>query len=527
MHLNYHYFRFLCPALQRRLTGSVVSECFSQNKEELILEFHHQGSSFFIRALLLPSNTCLSFPKDFKRSKKNNISLFEDLVGLKVTHITLLEFERAFYIRFDSGHLLLFKMHGSRSNVLLYDDIDQPPVSLFRKELREDNTLHIQQLQNPLNLTKERFVELDGNASKFLPTLGKLPREWLKKAGYLETDLEGKYRLMQQVMDMLESPLFSVYNEGSGYLLTLLPCDNPLSSTTDPIEAANLYYRYAVVYHAFEGKKESIIKNLLDQKRKTEAYVKKTREKLRAMEDEAPPSQIADVIMANLHQIPKGKESVQLFDFYRNEEIEVHIKKGLTPQKHAENLYRKNKNRKIEFDQLRKNLEVKEALLAQLEMDLEEVTSIADFKALKAFIQHRGLTPSKKQDQEATPFKRFEHGGFEILVGKSAKANDEMLRRYAWKEDLWLHAKDVSGSHVIIKYQSGMQLPKNVLERAAELAAHYSKNRNESLSAVIYTPCKFVRKVKGSAPGAVMVDKEKVIMVKPRGPISPHDETGN
>jgi predicted ribosome quality control (RQC) complex YloA/Tae2 family protein len=72
-----------------------------------------------------------------------------------------------------------------------------------------------------------------------------------------------------------------------------------------------------------------------------------------------------------------------------------------------------------------------------------------------------------------------------------------------------------------------MQHPKNVLQRAAELAAHYSKNRNESLSAVIYTPCKFVRKVKGSAPGAVMVDKEKVIMVEPKGPISPHDETGN
>jgi predicted ribosome quality control (RQC) complex YloA/Tae2 family protein len=71
---------------------------------------------------------------------------------------------------------------------------------------------------------------------------------------------------------------------------------------------------------------------------------------------------------------------------------------------------------------------------------------------------------------------------------------------------------------VLIKYRSGINFPKTVLERAAELAAYYSKNKNESLSPVMYTPAKFVRKVKGSAPGAVMVEKENVLMVKPTGP---------
>jgi len=76
----------------------------------------------------------------------------------------------------------------------------------------------------------------------------------------------------------------------------------------------------------------------------------------------------------------------------------------------------------------------------------------------------------------------------------------------------------VAGSHVIIKTQSGMLPTKLVLERAAALAAHYSKNKTASLAAVIYTPCKYVRKVKGSLPGAVKVDREKVILVKPEGP---------
>ncbi|WP_238531693.1 NFACT RNA binding domain-containing protein [Nitritalea halalkaliphila] len=103
-------------------------------------------------------------------------------------------------------------------------------------------------------------------------------------------------------------------------------------------------------------------------------------------------------------------------------------------------------------------------------------------------------------------------------MGKSAKANDELLRRYAWKEDLWLHAKDVSGSHVLIKARSGLNFPKDVLEYAAGLAAYYSKYKQESLAPIAYTPAKYVRKVKGSAPGAVMVDREKVVLVAPLTP---------
>ena len=81
---------------------------------------------------------------------------------------------------------------------------------------------------------------------------------------------------------------------------------------------------------------------------------------------------------------------------------------------------------------------------------------------------------------------------------------------------MWLHAKDVAGSHVIIKHQSGKNFPKDVIERAAELAAYNSKRRTESLCPVSYTPKKFVRKRKGDAPGLVVVEREQVIMVVPR-----------
>ncbi|WP_114752175.1 NFACT RNA binding domain-containing protein [Pleomorphovibrio marinus] len=521
MHLNYHYFRFLCPALEPKLLKGRVTSCFSQNKDELVMEFEkYEGGAFHVVAHLVPASTCLYFPEDFKRSRKNNVDIFSELLGQTLSGIELLSFERAFTFQFDSGHVLLFKMHGSRSNLLLFKPGADTPHLLFRNALREDLNLRLEDLSRDLDLGYERFVTLEGNAAQFIPTLGKLPRAWLKNAGYLTADLPKRFQLIQEVLDMLESPLFSVYKGEEGYRLTLLPCGQSLFSSGDPIAAANTYYKYAVVRQSFETEKKQLLKLLNEQAKKTKAYIEKTYEKLEALETSNSPGQLADIIMANLHQIPQGAELVSLYDFYQDKEVEVKLKRDVSPAKFAENLYRKAKNRKKEVKQLEENLASKEAHLSLLLQDIELADGLEHFKELRGFVKERNLLPAKSSTQEVLPFKHFAVEGFDVLVGKSAKANDEMLRRYAWKEDLWLHAKDVSGSHVLVKHRSGLTFPSTVVEHAASLAAYYSKNRNETLCAVIYTPAKYVRKVKGTAPGAVMIDREKTLMVPPVGPSS-------
>lgn len=518
MHLNYHFFRFLCPALDEEYRDYELVECFSQNKNELILAFSKDEEEKYIRANLQPANTVIDFPGNFARSKKNNVTLFHQLIGDRVVEIKVFKNERAFFISFTSGLYLVFKMHGSRSNLLLYAAEKGIPTHIFRNELKDDLSLSFDELDRELDLSLGRFEELEGNASQYLPTLGKTPREWLKARGYINADLQRRWQLIQELIDMLESPVFSITKTENDFLLTLLPVDKPVFQSSSPIEACNAFFRYAVVFSSFEKEKSGIIKNLQEQIRKTEAYIKKTREKLEGLQTDTSPHQLADVIMANLHQIDAQAEEVTLFDFYQNKDIKLKIKRGTSPQKHAENLYRKGKNRKIELDQLGKNLEQKENLLLDLEIQLQEVEAIKDFKALRTFHKQHQISQKSKAQTEQVPFKRFEVDGFVIMVGKSAKANDEMLRKFTFKDDLWLHAKDVSGSHVIIKVQSNSNIPKTVLERAASFAAYYSKYRTDSLAPVIYTPVKFVRKVKGSAPGAVMVDKESVIMVQPEGP---------
>src|SRR5690606_37020555 len=120
-----------------------------------------------------------------------------------------------------------------------------------------------------------------------------------------------------------------------------------------------------------------------------------------ALEQGSAPNETADIIMANLHQIPPRAEKVMLYDFYNDRETEVLSKKGLSPQKHAENLYRKGKNRKIEIRQLQKNLEDKENHLLEIETQLEEAALISNFKELRAFEKDHNLLSIKKDQQEA------------------------------------------------------------------------------------------------------------------------------
>ncbi|MGB3465496.1 MAG: NFACT RNA binding domain-containing protein, partial [Cyclobacteriaceae bacterium] len=102
-----------------------------------------------------------------------------------------------------------------------------------------------------------------------------------------------------------------------------------------------------------------------------------------------------------------------------------------------------------------------------------------------------------------------------IWIGRNAKNNDELTQKHTHKNDLWLHAKDVSGSHVVIKQNGKEDFPADIIEKAARLAAWYSKRKNDSVCPVLYTPRKYVRKPKGMLPGQVIVDREQVVLVEP------------
>ncbi|WP_339753709.1 NFACT RNA binding domain-containing protein [Algoriphagus aquimarinus] len=518
MHLNYHFLQYLCPELEKAFLGKKIIACFSQNKDELILETEDAEESRFIRAHFLPPQIYLSFPDSFPRAKRNSIDLFKELIGEEIIGCNVLSFERAFYFSFRSGKTLLFKLHANRSNVLLYENDAAIPTKLFRNGIVEDRDLDWKSLSISYDLSWESFEKLEGNASQFLPTLGAIPRNWLKERGYPDAILTSKWELMQELLEMLETPLFSLVEKNGEIHLSLLPEDNPVKSFSNSIQAVNELFYLALVRGNFEKDKNTMLKKYQEQLKRTKSYIEKSTQKLEELRNSPPPSQLADVIMANLHEFQGGKLEVELLDFYSGETVLVKLKPNQKPQDHAASLYRKSKNRKLEWGQLDKTIAAKINQAELLESKIEELNSIEDFRALKSYKKSHGEDKVLQKDAVVLPFKTFEFEGFPIWVGKSAQSNDDMLRGYTKKDDIWLHARMVPGSHVLIKTSGLKSIPMSVLETAASLAAFYSKNKNESLAPVIHTEAKYVRKVKGSPAGSVMVEKEKVLMVTPRGP---------
>jgi predicted ribosome quality control (RQC) complex YloA/Tae2 family protein len=105
-------------------------------------------------------------------------------------------------------------------------------------------------------------------------------------------------------------------------------------------------------------------------------------------------------------------------------------------------------------------------------------------------------------------------GGRLILVGRSAADNDALTTRHARPHDLWLHAKGQAGAHVVVPLEKSESCPPDVLADAATLAVHFSDARGEGVAEVSYAERRYVRKLRKSAPGTVVLDREKVIAVR-------------
>lgn len=517
MQNNYYFLRQLSRILSTQVVGLQLATCFSQQKDELVLGFCSTADApdreFYIKAVLNADFACLVFPDDFQRARRNSVDLLRELSGLKVTEVIQYLNERCFSLKFENDYTLLFKMHGNRSNLVLFKG--DAVIELLHNKLVQDAQLSLDALHRPIEQTYEAFLRSGCQVPALFPTFGKIVIRYLKTLGFDAQPPEKQWEMIEQLLDQFNKSTFYITLIEGSPELSLLPIGEIIQELADPIQAANAFYYAYTRLDSLEKEKRDALRMLSRKKQKTENYLLKNYEKLEEMQAGNKHEQVANILMANLHAIPARAEVVELFNFYTNKPIRIKLKKDANPQKNAETYYRKAKNEKIEIAKLRENTEAKERELKRVEQYLVAIEAVESVKELRKYLKAEGLLNEAVKETPAELFKYYEHVGFEIWVGRNAKNNDLLTQKYAFKEDLWLHARDVTGSHVLIKYQSGKKFPVSVIEKAAQLAAYYSKRRTDSLCPVIVTPKKFVRKPKGLPEGAVVIDKEDVIMVQP------------
>ena len=154
MHNNFYFLRQLCAQLDKTLKDATVVECFSQNKDELIILFQHEQGYFTIKAHLLSTFSCLAFPRDFHRARKNSIDLFPEIIGSKVETIQQYTNERSFAIHFNDSKSLLFKMHGNKSNIILFDKNEK---TLFKNALIADEEIELNKIDMEIDFSRSAF----------------------------------------------------------------------------------------------------------------------------------------------------------------------------------------------------------------------------------------------------------------------------------------------------------------------------------------------------------------------------------
>jgi len=515
VHNNFYFLRQLSRALKEKLAGFTVVSCFTQQKEELVLEFNNSTKSFFVRAHLQSDFCCLSFPETFVRARKNSVDLFSTVILRKVESIRQYENERSFSIALEGNLHLLFKMHGNRSNIILFNDTT--PVEIFRNHQKADWKLTRTGLDRTVDWSKDFFLAHQETLKKVYFTFGKIVWAYLNELGFEEADPDIRWALLQQALQFLDHPEFMICEKEGELFLSLVPFGKPRNTFSDPIHAIDAFYHAAAAGNTFFKEKKFALRQLKPLLESSRSYIAKSRQKLEEIRKDSSYKAWADLIMANLDQIKPGIEKITLNDFYRNQEpMELKLKKTLNAQQNAELYYRKSKNQQIEIQKLKESIAAKEKEIGILEIKIATVEKETDLKPLRKTVQDAVGFKTKKEKQAAPlPYHAVEYKGFKIWIGKNAESNDQLTLKYSFKDDLWLHAKDVAGSHVLIKYQSGKKFPKDVIERAAQLAAYHSKRKNESLCPVAFTLKKFVRKRKGDPAGAVVVEREEVILVEP------------
>jgi predicted ribosome quality control (RQC) complex YloA/Tae2 family protein len=240
-----------------------------------------------------------------------------------------------------------------------------------------------------------------------------------------------------------------------------------------------------------------------------------------------------DLLLANIGTAERRGSTVRLKDFYAEGTpwVELEVEENRTLQDEAARRFARYSKAKRAAREIAARLEHVESELSALELkraELEHIIAERDAPALEALTGEREARPSKSArakalkksgaDEGTRGLRRYRSSdGYEIIVGRRAKENDQLTFRVARSYDTWMHAADYPGSHVVVRARGRDEpVPHRTIVEAAQLAAHFSQAAKDSKVAVNYTQRKFVSKPRGAAPGLVYLSSFRTLLVEPR-----------
>lgn len=231
-----------------------------------------------------------------------------------------------------------------------------------------------------------------------------------------------------------------------------------------------------------------------------------------------------DLLQANLYRIEKGSSFAEVENFYDENMAKIRIKlnPAISPAANAQKYYKDYQKAKNAEQILTEQIKLGREELAYIESVLDTVNRCESEKELAQIreeLREQGYVRKAKGKQKAPsaipPMEFTSSDGFKIYVGRNNKQNDKLTLKTAAKNDMWLHTKDIHGSHTIIATE-GKEASDTAILEAAQLAAYYSKARESAQVPVDYTLVRYVSKPSGAKPGMVIYVNNKTVYVTPK-----------
>ncbi len=424
--------------------------------------------------------------------------------------ILKLDFVRAIGAGFVQRFSLIFEFMSHRSNLFITDE-DGRILEVLRPVHPEDRQPRIAiagvMYAPPPPVSERTIPELLVDLAFDKPVAGfgkelsralneaaeKWPADVLRKgmAGFLEDSTAGmRFQWLKKTVTLFPG---------------LLPGAVPVQAD-HALDAA----REAVLFPLLDEETKRLKKQVLDALRKDLKNIRAKRKGLQTRKMQAAEAwkwkQAGELLLAWQHSVPKGASEVELTDWEKDppEPVKIRLDPVLSPVKNAEAYFRLFKKKKISTASAEREMNNLKKRERSLQGMIVEAANIDNIRTLRRFGEEKGLLqpPGKKRRKKPLPHRRFELDGALVLVGRNERGNRHVTFDLAKGNDIWLHARDVPGSHVVLRRLDGRESSFSPDDRrllfAASLAAYYSKNREAGKVLVDYTEKKHVVPQKGA-----------------------------
>lgn len=523
---NYFFIKYIAEFLNNELKSFRINEIFSQEKNKLVISLSNIEEKDYYKFLEFSVNKdfpYLILKEDFKKVKKNFAQLFDFLYDMPVESIYQYNDDRIITIRVKDNYTLNFIFLTGKQNFIIEknsfiidafkhsDEIKNTDFSslLMKKLESKPEEEEIQTVRDYIKSKYFKFGNIYLEEVLFNTALSKSDILTEEKKSIIDNEFE-------KVYNKIQNPKYILYEVNDKFVPSLIELNHFECNVYTEYENINSMMKDFVKKHyrnkAVKTIKEEKIEELSKQEKLLKSKIKSIEEQLKKNVDYQKFLEFGNVILYNKNSIKKGDK----YFIYNN--CKITLDEKLSPLENANKYFDKYKKGKNNLEDLKEKLSLTKHKLEEILKLKDKISSIAEYKLIKKM--ENKVINEKQENPDLKNFRIFKlDENFEIWVGKNSLANDLLTTRYSSQNDLWFHIRDYSGSHTVLKKnKKNLEFPKNYITIAASVAAYYSKAKNAGTVAVSYCERKYVKKRKGLKEGTVIMEREKVIYVKPEIP---------